>query len=81
MRKHSPEKWEGMIASYKPWWESLSIDEKRNFKLHYEKVREWNSKRPNYKYPNMYDTTLIRLSQLSDKQIYRIWVFKDHPEN
>lgn len=29
----------------------------------------------------MWDLTNLRLSQLSDKHIYHIWVFRDHPED
>lgn len=62
------------------WWSSLTPDQQRAYKFHYEKVREWNSTQTN-PYPNMYDTTDVRVSKLSDKQIHRIWCFKDHPED
>lgn len=74
--KISPEKWIGVKESYKTWWEGLSDDKKREYKNHYEKVREWNSKQKS-PFPNMYDTVGIRVSKLSDKQLYRIWVFRD----
>jgi len=79
--KHSPEKWPRHKNAYDEWWNSLSHDDKMKFKKHFEKVREWNSKRKGYQYPDMYDTTQLRVNKLSDKHIYRIWVFRDHPED
>jgi hypothetical protein len=76
-RYNSPEKWPGYGGAAMTWWEGLSLEEKQTYKKHYEKVREWNTGRRN-PYPNMYDTTIVRISQLSQKQIYRIWVFKDN---
>lgn len=60
------------------WWASLSIEEKNLAKDHFEKVRLWNLTRKGVKYPNMYDLTDYRLSQLNEKHISRIHVFKDH---
>lgn len=60
------------------WWGSLSIDEKNKAKSHFLKVREWNIGRKTVQYPNMYDITHLRISQLTDKHIVRIHTFKDH---
>lgn len=77
MSKLSPEKWDGHKKQYLPWWESLSIDEKNKYKSHFLKVREWNENRkPGF--PNMWNIKDIRISQLTEKHIYRIWVFKDY---
>ena len=81
MSSNSFEKWPGTKMAYTSWWESLDLEGKRQAKLHYEKVRQWNSTRKNHTYPDMYDTTVVRISQLSNKQICRIWVFKDHPSD
>ena len=78
--KLSPEKWPNYGGAATIWWDALSSDDKRKYKLHFEKIREWNAKRQR-PYPNMWDTTDIRVSKLSQKQIYRIWSFKDHPED
>lgn len=79
MHKFKPEKSKYFGEPAKNWWNTISIEDKKMYKLHYEKVREWNSKRKIGQYPNMYDTTHLRISQLSEKQIYRIYVFKTHP--
>ena len=58
------------------WWKSLSIDKKVNFKKRFEIYRKRQDV-VKLNYPDMYDLRHIRLSQLSDKHIIRIWVFKD----
>lgn len=77
-RFDSPEKWSGQGGAATTWWDGLDITERQQYKAHYEKVREWNAKRKFGQYPNMYDTTHIRIAQLSVKQVYRIWVFREH---
>ena len=76
-KDYSPEKWAGHKASYSEWWAGLSVDEKNKFKDHFEEYRKWNDKRKAGKSPDIYDLRNLRLSQLTDKHIYRIWVFKD----
>ena len=76
-RYDSPEKWPGYGGAAATWWGTLTLEEKQYYKKHFEAVREWNKGRKN-PYPAMYDTTIVRISQLSQKQIYRIWVFKDN---
>jgi hypothetical protein len=75
-RKISPEKWHTFKESYINWWNNLSIEEKIKAKNNFLAIREWNKTQKN-PYPNMWDITDIRVNKLSDKQIYRIWVFKD----
>lgn len=53
------------------WWEKLSQDEKMKWKKHYEKVCEL-TKKHKFPFPNMYDTTTLRVSKLADKHISRI---------
>lgn len=66
---------------YKPkasidWWESLSIEKKVDFKKRFEVYR--HTEEPiKGRYPDMYDMRSIRISQLADKHIMRLWVFKD----
>ena len=79
-KKFNPVK-RGLGSASTTWWEGLSLEEKQHFKKHYEAVREWNATRKFGQYPDMYDTNHIRISQLSEKQICRIWVFKDHPQD
>lgn len=74
--KISPEKWDFYKQQYMKWWDSLSQDEKLKAKDHFLKVRDWNFLQKN-PFPNMWDITNIRVNKLSDKHIYRIWVFKD----
>jgi len=76
-KKHSPEKWGSHKAAYTEWWAGLSVDEKNKFKDHFEALRKWNEKLKAGKYPDIYNLTNLRLSQLTDKHIYRIWVFRD----
>lgn len=69
------EKWSGMKISYTTWWNSLSITQKSFYKKNYENyVNNFNPKQ-NCPTPDTYNTSHLRLSQLSDKIIYRIWVF------
>lgn len=75
-KKLSPEKWVGYKNQYSEWWNNLSNDEKLKAKEHFLKIRDWNLHQRN-PYPNMWDIKDIRISKLSEKQIYRIWVFKD----
>jgi hypothetical protein len=58
------------------WWNSLSVDEKVDYKNRFEIFRNREDV-IKQNYPNMYDLTDIRLSQLGNKHIVRIWVFKD----
>lgn len=59
------------------WWETLSDLQRAHVRVHFDEVREWNKSRKYSQFPNMYDLTGLRNSQLSEKQITRIWVFKD----
>ena len=71
------EKWAGMKASYLEWWNNLTIEQKSFYKKKYEKyVNEINPKRINPT-PDTYNTSHLRISQLSDRHLYRIWVFKN----
>lgn len=81
MEKHSPEKWGSHTRQYKPWWENLTIDEKVKAKKNFEELAEKNKTNKRNPYPAMYDLKHIRVGQLSDKQIYRIWVFKDRTKD
>jgi hypothetical protein len=56
------------------WWDSLSIDLKVEYK---KRFSEYVKTKESNKYPNMYDLDNYRISQLGDKHIVRIWVFKD----
>jgi hypothetical protein len=56
------------------WWDNLSIDLKAEYK---KRFSEYVKTKEADKYPNMYDLDNYRISQLSDKHIVRIWVFKD----
>lgn len=76
-----PEKWAAYGGKASIWWEGLSMEEKKKFKTHFENIREWNKDRKFCQYPNMYDTTFLRVSQLTQKHIYRIWSFRDHTLN
>lgn len=69
-------KWKYQPDAALKWWKSLSIDDRVDCKSRFEIYR--NRKDIIKKnFPNMYDLTNIRLSQLSDKHIIRIWVFRD----
>lgn len=69
-------KWKYIPQSAIDWWNSLSIDEKVDYKKRFEIYR--NRKDViELNYPNMYDLRHIRISQLSDKHIVRIWVFRN----
>lgn len=56
------------------WWNSLSIDLKVNYK---KRFGTFVKTKEAIRYPDMYDLDNYRISQLSDKHIVRIWVFKD----
>lgn len=71
-------KWPSMKRGYVAWWENLTLEQKVEEKRLFELKRLANKKRIS-PYPDMQDLTHIRLSQLSDKQICRIWTFKDRP--
>ncbi len=58
------------------WWEGLTIEQKVEEKLLFELKRLANTKSKHI-YPNMYNLTNIRISQLSEKHIVRIHCFKD----
>ncbi len=58
------------------WWRDLSIDEKVRVKKEFEVFRNLKSTKKMI-WPNMFDLRHIRISQLSDKHIVRLWVFKD----
>ena len=73
-------KWKPNIAfrkAFMPWWNALSLDEKQSFKKKYEGICEKNfkSKSP---YPHMIDTTITRISKLSENQIYCIYRFREN---
>ncbi len=70
-------KWQGVKNSYSEWWDNLSIEQKVHQKQRFEKFRLWNEKTPN-PYPYIYDLRHLRISQLNDKHIDRIFTFKDH---
>lgn len=73
----SYEKWPRFHDPAIDWWNGLSEAQKVIARAHFLKVREQNSKR-HVPYPNMYDISHLRLSQLSDKHIVRMHTFKDH---
>lgn len=56
------------------WWNGLSLDEKVRYKRAFEYYRQTPESQA---YPDIYDLTGHRISQLSDKHITRIWVFRD----
>ena len=58
------------------WWESLSIDEKVDFKSRFEIYRNRDDVIKS-NYPKMYDLRHIRISKLSNKHVVRIWVFRE----
>ena len=58
------------------WWGTLTIDQKVDYKKRFEVYRNSDEvKKSNY--PNMYDMRDMRLSQLGNKHIDRIWVFRE----
>jgi len=69
-------KWKYLPQKGIRWWESLSLDEKVDFKNRFEIYRNRDDV-IKLNYPNMYDLCHIRISKLSDKHIIRIWVFRD----
>lgn len=58
------------------WWKSLSIDQKVDYKKRFEVYRHTEEPNKNH-YPDMYDLRNVRISQLAEKHIIRIWVFRD----
>jgi hypothetical protein len=76
-RTESAFKWPKHKDAYMEWWNGLTIEQKVEEKRLFELKRIENQKR-HLPYPDMKDLTGLRLSQLSDKHIYRIWVFRDH---
>jgi len=69
-------KWHYRPNAALDWWESLSIDEKVKAKQKFERFRNLKSTKDHH-WPSMYDLRHIRISQLGDKHIVRIWVFRD----
>ena len=69
-------KWKYNPKSAIVWWESLSIDDKVDYKNRFEIFRNSEEVAKSI-WPNMYDLRHIRISQLSHKHITRVWVFKD----
>lgn len=61
------------------WWDSMTPEQRAEAKKKWERFRERNlaSKHP---YPSMYSTSQLRVRELGEKQIYRMWVFKDRKE-
>ncbi len=70
-------KWPRYYKEYTEWWEGLTIDERVCAKLHFCKLSSENIKRK-YPYPEMPDLSHLRISQLTNKHICRMWTFKDH---
>ena len=62
------------------WWDSLSHNDKTFFKEKYSKICDENTKRK-FPYPNMRDVRNIKLKELSNKDIFCIWRFRDHETN
>lgn len=75
MKKVKFEKFFGNATS--KWWDSLTDDQKRFYKSKYESIRN-KSLLSKFPYPDLRDTSEIRLSKLSQKDIHCIWRFKDH---
>lgn len=71
------EKWEGMKRGYLTWWNSLTVDQKIYYKKNYENYVNKHNPKKISPTPDTYDTSHLRLSQVSDRHLYRIWVFKD----
>lgn len=68
-------KWKYRPQKALDWWNNLSLDDKVDYKQRFEIYRN----KPlviKKQFPNMYDLRQIRISQLSEKHIIRIWVFK-----
>ncbi len=76
MKSNKHFKWPSAKRAYLPWWESLTIDQKNVEKKLFEEKRQMNFKK-RFPYPNMMDLTTLRLSQLTDRHISRIYDFKD----
>ena len=74
--KNNPHKWGSFKNAYTDWWENLTIDQKVKMKEGFERLRIENEKSKS-PYPDIYDLKHLRISQLADKHIYRIWVFRD----
>jgi hypothetical protein len=59
------------------WWNTLSNIDKRAFKNKYEEISRTNHLR-SIPYPDMMDTSHLRISELSKNRIHRIWVFREY---
>jgi hypothetical protein len=66
-----------IIINYKGWWDSLTLEQKHFYKNLFLEIRKWNLTQRN-PFPDMYNITDIRVNKLSDKQVYRIWVFRNY---
>ena len=71
-----PEKWALHKRQYEEWWDGLTHEEKLDAKALFVTQREANFNK-RFPFPDMYDVEEIRVNKLSDKQIYRMWCFKD----
>ena len=58
------------------WWNSLPIESKFGIKKRFEIFRN-SSKQKKHKYPDIYDLRNIRITQLAEKHIVKMWEFKD----
>ena len=58
------------------WWKSQPIYEKVDYKKRFEVYRK-SKEVVKLNYPDMYDLSNVRISQLSEKHIIRMWEFKD----
>lgn len=78
-RNSKLEKWPGYVNTITDWWEELTDEEKESAKQHYEKVREYQGERKrNGDYTSMYNTTKLDIYNLTSRELYRIWAFKDY---
>lgn len=79
-KTYTPSKWSGFKEAFSSWWGDLSTEEKVLAKQKFvsQSIKNKTLKNP---YPDMPDISHLRLSQLTDSHIYRIWVFKDRNEN
>lgn len=78
-KENCPEKWTGMKSAYSSWWEKLTIQEKVKAKEKFSK-QYYTNLNNKHTYPEMWDLSNVRLSQLSDKHICRMYVFSDRDE-
>jgi hypothetical protein len=73
-----PSKWGSRKPTYTAWWNSLTDNQKNQYKNLFVEIRKWNAtKNKRNPYPDMPNVEPLRLSQLSDRHIYRIWVFRN----